>query len=169
MLTNSEKQIVYYLAVYFVLQICLTDRFCMCAQERWIHKGNCQLNAQSSVPPIRILAVCRMGLGGIRSGKSSYFQEEQQVTSVKTGLQAAALAQTSEAWPHLWASHWCLQDVAIFEPCGIGSARKREIGVGAVFPTLRCREPMVQPARQSEEGLRSHHQVLIQARHDTLC
>lgn len=90
-------------------------------------------------------------------------------TAVKNVLQAAALAQTIEAWPHLWADRWCLQEVAVLEPHGIGSSRKCATGVGAVFPALCCRDPMVQPARHSEEGLRSHHQVLIQAGRDTFC
>jgi len=124
--------------VHFVLQICLIEAGFACVCKRWIHKGNCRLYAQSSVLPIRILAVCRVGLGGIKNGKSS------------------------KAWPHPWAGHWCLQAVAILEPCGIRSARKREIGVSTAFPALCYRELMVQPARQSEEGLQSHHQVLIQ-------
>lgn len=152
-----------------MLQICLAEAGFSCVCKRRIHKATCQLHTQSFVLPIHILAVCQMGLGGIRNGESSFFQEEQQGPSVKNGLQAAALAQTSEAWPHSWAGRWCfLQDIAILEPCGIGSARRCETGVGAVFPALFCWELMVQPARAGR-GPRFHHQVLIRARHDTLC
>lgn len=62
----------------------------------WFHMENCQLHAQFSVLPTRIPAVYQMDLGGIRNGKSSFLQEEQQVSSVKNGLQAVDFPQTSE-------------------------------------------------------------------------
>lgn len=85
-----------------------------------------------TVLPIRASAVRQVGFGGIKKVKSSFFQEEQQVPSVKNGLQAAARAQASEAGPNLWAGHWGL----LFSSPVASGQRGSGIGVSAHAQTF---------------------------------
>lgn len=87
----------YILAILFCASDLLNrSRFCVCVCKRWIHVGICQWSAQSPVLPICIPPVCQMGLGGLRSGKSSFFQEEQQVLSIKKEIEVASSAKLVE-------------------------------------------------------------------------
>lgn len=85
-----------------------------------------------TVLPIRASAVRQVGFGGIKKVKSSFFQEEQQVSLVKNRLQAAARAQASEAGPSLWAGHWCL----LFSSPVASGERGSGIGVSARSQTF---------------------------------
>lgn len=115
----------YILAILFCASDLLNrSRFCVCVCKRWIHVGICQWSAQSPVLPICIPPVCQMGLGGLRSGKSSFFQEEQQVLSmIEKKDRGSHLSKTGGAWPCPWAGGWSLHDITFLSPMEPGQQR----------------------------------------------